>query len=308
MAGNLVNTLNPPGDSRASRKLISCSRLPLPLLSPVLFIHLLVLSFAPLSVAQHETLPLPSIEETTPDTLFTPVGQDRSVNKRLMSLNQQHRSRPMHPYFRDGYRVIRDMRRLVLMFNRGAVNGYESLNDLVNAYQGLPESKQTEMLYTAQAGGVVNFLSGEMNKQLRKNKISFLQWRMEKVYFRNRFKYFTANIYAGYNTKGYGIYFPLLRLHYYRQVASYYSSEGFTFVPMKKLGINFTRWNGTPILTPYFLTRYGTIALSYDKTRKIVRSRIDLRKSSSFVLRVVHINFLDHNRPDRLLSEFIIFW
>ena len=81
------------------------------------------------------------------------------------------------------------MRRLVLMFNRGAVNGYESVNDLVEVCQKLPEQKQTEMLYTAMAGGLVNFLSAETNKQLRKKKIQFLQWRMEKVFFHNNFKY-----------------------------------------------------------------------------------------------------------------------
>jgi len=258
--------------------------------------------------AQIDPVGASSTDDIFSDSLYSPINQDSLFSKRHLKLDDRHRSRPMHPYFRDSYRVIRDMRRLVLMFNRGAVNGYESVNDLVEVCQKLPEQKQTEMLYTAMAGGLVNFLSVETNKQLRKKKIQFLQWRMEKVFFRNNFKYFYVNIHAGYNTKGIAFYIPSLRLQYYRQFNSYYSSEGLTFFPTRKMGLNIARWNGHPVITPYFTSSIGRLALSYDKHRNIVRSRIDIRKFSSLVVRIVHINFLDRPKSDRLLSEVIIFW
>ena len=167
--------------------------------------------------ALDDPIAVSSTEDILPDSLYSPIHQDSLFSKRRLKFDDGRHSRPMHPYFRDQYRVVQDMRRLVLMFNRSAVNGYESMNDLVEACRNLPEQKQTEMLYTAMAGGLANFLSTETNKQLRKNKIQFLQWRMEKVFFRNNFKYFYVNIHAGYNTKGIAFYVPSIRLQYYRQ-------------------------------------------------------------------------------------------
>jgi len=249
-----------------------------------------------------------STEDMIPDTVLSPINQDSFVCMTHLKFDDGQRSRPMHPYFRDGYRIIQDMRRLVRMFNHGAVNGYESMSDLVDVCRKFPEYKQAEMLYTAMAGGLVNFISEQTNKQLRKRNIHFLQWRLEKVFYRNKFKYFYLNIYAGYTSKGIGLYFPALRLHFYRQVTAYYSSEGFTFLPMRKFGLNFARWNGHPIITPYFFTSIGTIALSYDNKRNIIRSRINIRKSSTLIVRIVHINFLERAKSDQILSEVIIYW
>jgi hypothetical protein len=117
-----------------------------------------------------------SSEQIVADSVFNACSDRDSVIQSYFSkLNINHKSRPIHPYFRDSYRVILDMRQLVRIFDYHAVNGYESMNDLVEIYRKFPEHKQAEMIYTAMAGGVVNLISERTNKELRKRKIHFLQ-------------------------------------------------------------------------------------------------------------------------------------
>jgi len=259
-------------------------------------------------LAQNDPNSIALTEEVQSDSLLMLPVSDRSRLKARLKLNNGAGSHPIHPYFRDGYRVIQDLRRLVRMFNFRAVTGYESVADLVAVCRKFPERKQTELIYTAMAGGAVTVLAAETNKQLRKRKINFLQWKVEKLLFRNRFKYFRLSMYAGYTSKGVAIYIPSLRLYYYRLLAPYYSGGGISFFATRKVALNYSRWNGYPIFTPYFFLPLGTIALSYDPGRKIIRSRLDLRKTSSLVIRIAYINFLQGQSPNRLLSEVLISW
>lgn len=243
------------------------------------------------------------------DSVFSEVAEkDSIIHKSALRLTSNHRSRAVHPYFRDRYRVIQDIRRLVQIFDYKAINGYESINDLVDICQKFPEPKQSKMIGMAMAGGVVNLVSEKTNQQLKKMKVHFIQWRLEKVIFQNRFKYFYLNLHTGLNSRGIGFYFPMLRIHYYLHYTSRWNSESLTFYPRRKLGLSFSRWNGQPIMTSYYFSPIGTFALSYDNNRKIVRSRVDVRKSSTLIIRITHINYLERVNSDRLLSELLIYW
>jgi len=250
-----------------------------------------------------------SIDQIDADSILVSFSEkDSIIHSSVYKIDSNHKPRLIHPYFRDSYRVVQDMRRLVRMFDHRAVSGYESMSDLVDICRKFPEHKQTEMIYTAMAGGVMNLISERTNKELRKRKIDFIQWRLEKVIFRNRFKYFYMNLHIGMNSKGIGFYIPTLRIHYYRYATPYYAGENITFYPMRKIGVNCGRWNGSVIITPFILSNMGTMALSYDKDRKIIHTRFELRKSSSLIIRFVHINYLERVNSDRILSEVLICW
>jgi len=252
-----------------------------------------------------------STDDIIPDTASVPVismKPDSSLLKPKFRIDKSHHFHPVHPYFRDGYRIIKDMRKLVRMFDYRKINGYESMSDLVEICQKFPESKKTEVIYTALAGGVVNILSEETNKHLRKRKINFLQWKMEKVVLRNKFRYFDLNIHGGVNSKGLGLYIPKFRIYYDRYSTPYYSSESITFWPLRKLGFNYAIWNGSTIITPFISSKIGTIAVSYNKEHKILRTRLDLLKSSSLIIRIVYINYLERMNSNYMLSEVLICW
>ncbi|UCE07808.1 MAG: hypothetical protein JSW07_07185 [bacterium] len=250
-----------------------------------------------------------STDQIVADSILAAFSEkDSIIHSPVYKIDSNHKSHSIHPYFLDSYRLIRDMRRLVRMFDHRAVNGYESMSDLVNICRKLPVPKQKDLIGTAMAGAVVNFISEATNKQLKKGKINFLQWRLEKVIFRNRFKYFSMNLQTGMNSRGIGFYIPALRVHYYRYATPYYAGQNITFYPMRKIGVNCGRWNGSIIITPFILSNMGTMALSYDKDRKIIHTRFELRKSSSIIIRFVHINYLERVNSDRILSEVLICW
>jgi len=216
--------------------------------------------------------------------------------------------KPMHPYFRDSYRIIRDLRRLVQMFDYRAVTGYESVGDLLDLCQNLPEPKQTELISTVFAGAAVNYFSAETNKQLNRKKINFLEWRTEKIIFRNRFKYFNFYFFQGWNVSGIGLYVPLIRTQFYRHSTSYYKTNGFIVFLSPKFAIDVTHYDRSTLVSPFFVSKIGTFSLAYDWTRRNVRSRFDLIKSSSIIIRIIHINYLKRFDPDQLLSEVILSW
>ncbi len=274
-----------------------------------IFIALIIIPQDALT-SDEQTIFSPS-DQFPADTVTIPVAiteRDSSVYQSNLKWNQNYQSHPVHPYFRDRYRIIQDMRRLVQMFDYRAVQGYESMSELVDICRKLPDYKKTEMIFTALAGGVVNFASEEMSKQLRKRKINFLQWKLEKVILRSNFRYFYLNIYTGVNSKGLVLYIPKFRIQYYRYSSAYYSSKSITFWPLRKFGLNYACWNGHTTITPFISSSIGTMALSYDYDRKIIRSRLDLRKTSSFIIRIVHVKFLDRRHSDHLLSELLICW
>jgi len=234
--------------------------------------------------------------------------RDSVIQKLITNINSNHNSRSIHPYFRDSYRIILDIRRLIRMFDYRAINGYEPMGDLVDICQKLPEQQKTEMIYTAMAGGAVNLVSERTNKELRKRKINFLQWKLEKVYFRSRYKFLHINFHTGMSSKGIDAQIPALRFRYYSYSTSYYSTDGIIIMPLQRIGINCNRCNGRINISPFYYSKHGSLSITYDTKYQIVSSRIDLKKSSTFVMRIAHINYFDHKRPDRLLSEILLWW
>ncbi|MCU0643369.1 MAG: hypothetical protein MUC94_03835 [bacterium] len=246
-----------------------------------------------------------------PDSFAVPFAKtidDDIIPITGFRVRNNYPGKPMHPYFRDSYRIIRDLRRLVQIFDYRAVTGYESVGDLVDICQNLPEPKQTELISTVFAGAAVNYFSVETNKQLKKKKVNFLEWRAEKIIFRNRFKYFSFHFFQGWNVSGIGLYVPFIRTQFYRHSTAYYKTNGFVVFLSPKFAIDFTHYDRSTLVNPFFVSKIGTFSFAYDWTRHNVRSRFDLIKSSSIIIRVVHINYLKHLYPDQLLGEVILSW
>lgn len=248
-----------------------------------------------------DRFPLDTVSVTIP-------GVDTLFQQFKVRLDLDHHLKPLHPYFRDRYRIIRDLRRLVLLFNYRAVHGYEPISDLIDICRSLPESKQTKLIGTAFLGGIANLISEETNKQLKKRKVDFFQWKLEKIVLRNRFKYFYLYLFGGISTRGFGLHIPSLRIGYSRELTAYYTSEYVTFLPFRRLGLCYERCDGHNAITPFISSALGTVTLSYDHGRKLIRSTLDLRNTSAVIIRMLYINFLDRINSDQLLSEVLIFW
>lgn len=219
-----------------------------------------------------------------------------------------YHSRPRPAYFRDDYRLVQDLRRLVQMVEHRAVHGYESVNELLQIARQLPTQKQTAMIGMAVTGGAVNFIADATNKHLRKIKIDFVEWKVEKIVLRKHTRYFHTNIQSGLANRALGVYVPALRMQFYRDVTPYYKSEGLIFYSRRHLGFDVSRENGHLIWTPFYFLWLGTIQISYNSSRQIIRSKIDLRRSSFFVIRLVLIDQLKQADGKFLLGEAIICW
>jgi hypothetical protein len=246
-----------------------------------------------------------------PDSFAVPFAKtidDGIIPITSFRVRNNYPGKPMHPYFRDSYRIIRDLRRLVQIFDYRAVTGYESVGDLVDVCQNLPEPKQTELISTVFAGAAVNYFSVQTNKQLKKKKVNFLEWRAEKIIFRNRFKYFSFHFFQGWNVSGIGLYVPFIRTQFYRHSTSYYKTNGFVVFLSPKFAIDFSHYDRSTLVNPFFVSKIGTFSFAYDWTRHNVRSRFDLIKSSSIIIRIIHINYLKRFYPDQLLGEVILNW
>ncbi|MDZ7334120.1 MAG: hypothetical protein ONB32_03080 [candidate division KSB1 bacterium] len=241
------------------------------------------------------------------DSVVTAADKkDSLIQRALFRVKTEYQAQPMHPYFRDRYRVIHDLRRLVRMFNYTEVEGYESVEKLVEICRHLPAQQQNKLIAMAMAGGAVNLVAERTNRELRKRKIDLLQWQVDKVTFRNRFKFISVSLHGGINSRGFVVSIPAARIYLYRYFAEYYITEGVIAMPTRHLGINCHRYDGRSFIAPFYVTKLGSYEWSYDWKRKILTSRVDLRKTSRLVVRLVHVNFLDHRYPDRFLGELII--
>lgn len=171
------------------------------------------------SFAQIELRATPHSHRCLSDTFAIPITTpfDDAISLPNWRARKISLAKSMHPYFRDAYRIIMDLRRLVQMANYQAVTGYESVGDLFDLCQNLPESKQTRLICTVFAGAAVNFFSVAANKQLQKNKINFLRWRSEKVVLSCRFQYLHLHVFQGWHSSGRGLSVPRLRTQFYHQ-------------------------------------------------------------------------------------------
>lgn len=150
--------------------------------------------------------------------------EEPGSTSKLLALDEIARTyhrQPLHPYFRDEYQVVTDLRRLVKFVDKRKVKGFESVAELVNIGSDLPLERQTAIVSTALAGSAANILSGMANKQLRRWKVSYIQWETERVAFRTRYRdILIAAIYKGISSDGIQVFFPFAGIHY-----SYYLKE-----------------------------------------------------------------------------------
>jgi hypothetical protein len=285
--------------------------------------RIFVLTFAIGALAMQEALAAPqdplilsqqvalsATQETRPDTIISTVAPrpDSARAKYHHRIDAGYRLAPSHPYFRDEYRIIQDMRRLLYFVNPHSVHGYESVPDMFAKARSFPVSKQTEIIRVAVAGSVANFASEIVSRELREKKLRFVQWELEKVVFRGAFRYLNVNVFNGVQERGFGMSIPLLRLSFSRQSTAYYLNDSMTFWPLRRVAVSYARFQGRPIITPIVLTKMGIFVLSYDKDLKVITSAFDLRRAAKIVVRMVHVNHLKFPKANYLRSEVMLRW
>ncbi|MDZ7264059.1 MAG: hypothetical protein ONB16_05700 [candidate division KSB1 bacterium] len=275
----------------------------------VVFIILLVPTSLLAQLSRLDERELPFLTAADTMALSDKLSETRPrVQSALRSPPRVDYSRQIPSYFRDGYRLVQDMRRLVQMVDYGAIHGYESVSELMQLARQLPLHKQTAMIGMALTGGAVNFIADATNRHLRKRKVSFVEWKVERIILRKHARYFNTNIQSGLTTRSLGVYVPALRTQFYRDLTPYYKSEGFIFYSRRHAGFDLSRENGNLIWTPFYFSSIGTIQLSYNSTRRIIRSKVDFRRSSAFVVRLVMIDQLKQVHGKFILGEAIFSW
>jgi hypothetical protein len=229
-----------------------------------------------------------------------------SLLQAIFNKKNRTRSQPMNGYFRDGYRIMKDLRKLVRFIDRRSVNGYESINNLVQISSNFSKDQKDKMIGAAVAGGVVNILADKTNKQLRKRKIRFLQWGMDKVVLRHKIKSISMYFYRGIIANGFGLGFHKLRLYYNRHLTDYYFANNITFYPFRFLGMSYTRYNDRNIFSPMIRFKNSRISVSYDKNKSIVTSRIDMWKLEPIIIRLLHVNYLKQAQFNYVRCEMML--
>ncbi len=270
-----------------------------------------VLSAAPQDpLILNQQAALNATQETTPDTTISTasVRSDSARTKYYARIDAGYHTPPAHPYFRDEYRIIQDMRRLLYFVTPHSVHGYESVPEMFSRARSLPVSKQTELLRVAVAGSVANFASEIVSRELRQKKLRFVQWELEKVVFRGAFRFFNVNAFNGLQERGFGFNIPFLRLSFSRYATTYYLTDSMTLRPLRHVALSYTRLDGRPIITPIFITAMGSFAFSYDKDVKILSSGFELRRATSVIVRMVHVNHLEIPKANYVRSEVMLRW
>ncbi len=218
------------------------------------------------------------------------------------STQQYH---PMNSYFKDVYRFIYDLRRLFRFVDYRSVRGYESIDELYDISQEFSPKKQTLMIGTAMTGGAVNYLSVLTNRQLARNRIHFLRWKLDKIYLNKSYGFFRLNYYYGYNMHGYGLNIPKYRFYYSHHKTDRYVSDSYTVWFNQKIGFNYSQTDRYKLYTPLFRTKIGYFAFSYNRDASILTTRYEIRKSPGLIMRLYHVHYLDNRFPDRFMGEFL---
>ena len=219
-----------------------------------------------------------------------------------------YRLGPVHPYFRDDYRIVNDIRRLYNYVDRNVLRGLEPMPVLYEMVDRLPADKQGELIGAAIMGSAVNFVSEVVSQQLRRRKLSFVQWQLDRVMVRLSYQSIHARLHLGPFESSYHLQFPALRVYLSRSIGNYYVSNSATWFPMRRVGINFTTYNGRKIIGPRLLTPIGNFAMSYNQDDRAVVSGFDLRRTSSLVVRLLMQDYLDTDAADFIQSEVILRW
>ena len=245
--------------------------------------------------------------KATPDSTQAQVHEGKpAVAKHRIDAG--YHTPPVHPYFRDEYRFLQDLRRLVYFVERRAIRGMESVPELVEIVREFPEEKQTEVIQTAVLCGAVNFVSEEVSRSLRKHKLPFIQWQLEKIILQKNFSRFSARAYNGLNASGFRLYLPSIRFSYSHRTTKYFAQHSLSYFPTRNFGLSYTLYDGRTILGSHFRSRFGNLGVSYDETLRILMSGFRLRRPSFFLIRIVYINYLAVANADYLKGELLVRW
>ena len=257
-----------------------------------------------------ETMDAGSSPESPPDSIALTVApaSDSSHARLPFEIDAGYHSPPVHPYFRDEYRLILDMRRLVTFVDRNAIIGMESLPELFEIGRNLPEQKQTEILRMAMVGGAANYLSEMVSKQLRKRKFGFVQWQLEKVVLRGAFQKLYASAFSGIRAKGFSAHHPGLRLSLSHQATKYYHLAHLNFTVSRHFGLSYAHVANSAAFGARYTSAAGLLALSYDLDLETLVSWYEIRRAMNYIIRVMHVNYLELPNADYMRAEVMLRW
>ena len=118
--------------------------------------------------------------ENEPDTAMTVAFSSLPDSARppwFAGLDAGYHTPPIHPYFRDEYRVIQDMRRLLLFVDPNAIQDLTSVPEMFAIARSMPEAKQAQIIGAALAGSVANQVSEMVSRSLRQRQAGYVQWQ-----------------------------------------------------------------------------------------------------------------------------------
>ncbi len=245
--------------------------------------------------------------ETKTDSLTVQHSASTTTAFKL-TIPEDYQRKPLHPYFRDEYRVVKDLRRLVRFAANRGITGFESVEDLVEIGQNLPLEKQTAIVSSAMMGSAANILAGITNKQLRKRKIKFIRWDVDRVTLRTRYRrMFSLLLYKGAFADGVSLYFPKVRINYALYATSFYALHGFTYWVNRKFGASYRFGSGqeiySGIISPY---RRFRVILSYRKNYQQISTSVELRNTKFVILRFIFSNILIRKQSSAFRSEMLV--
>lgn len=212
----------------------------------------------------------------------------------------------VHPYFRDEYRIIQDIRRLVLFVDPFVLIGLEGMPEMLGIVRRFPQDKQTEMIRIAVAGSVVNQVSETVSRELRRSKLKFVQWQLEKVVFNRGFRHFSVNALYGVNVRGVTLHVPRLKLSYSKQATKHYAHEGFHYALLKHVGFAYGWSGGKPVYGPRFNTPAGNAGLTYDVRYEVMFASYEFRRSMAMIIRMLYVNYLKYPQANLWRAEVML--
>lgn len=277
----------------------------------------LAVTFSEGAFAQQESTmilgnaPFHLLDESEADSLTGPPATARpdSARWRLpFVIDAGYHRPPVHPYFRDEYRILHDVRQLLQFVDRHAIHGMESLPEMKALAESMPPQKQTEIIRTAVAGSLVNFASETVSRQLRRKNMGFVQWQLEKVLLRRQIGQVYLNWYGGVNAAGMSAAIPAWRLYYARHETNYYRYDSFTYWPLPQIGFNYMLLDKRTLFGPRFALGPGHLAISYDKDIRMLISGFALRQANRVIIRLEYVNYFALANLDYLRSEVLLQW
>ncbi len=212
----------------------------------------------------------------------------------------------VHPYFRDEYRVIQDLRRLVLFVDPFVLIGLEPIPEMLGIVQRFPEDKQNEMIRVAVAGSVVNQVSETVSRKLRRSRLKFVQWQLEKVTVNRGFRHLYVSGAYGVNIRSFALHAPKVKLTYSKQATKYYATEGFNFSPFKHVGFAYGWSGGEPTYGPRLNTPWGNAGLTYDERYNVMFASYEFRRSMSVIVRLLYVNYLKFPQANLWRAEVML--